>query len=104
MTRTVAEVMVDVLISAGSRRCCGVPGDTLNYFTDAVRRSTLRWVHVRHEEGGAMAAGADALLSGELALCAGSCGPGSAVVCYQGASMLVLRDHVTAKNCEGRSA
>src|SRR5882762_7029214 len=77
MTRTVAEVMVDVLISAGARRCYGVPGDTLNYFTDAVRRSTLRWVHVRHEEAGAMAAGADALLTGELALCAGSCGPGS---------------------------
>ena len=77
MTRTVAEVMVDALISAGARRCYGVPGDTLNYFTDAVRRSTLRWVHVRHEEAGAMAAGADALLTGELALCAGSCGPGS---------------------------
>ena len=77
MTRTVAEVMVDVLISAGARRCYGVPGDTLNYFTDAVRRSTLRWVHVRHEEAGAMAAGADALLTDELALCAGSCGPGS---------------------------
>ena len=77
MTRTVAEVMVDVLISAGARRCYGVPGDTLNYFTDAVRRSTLRWVHVRHEEAGAMTAGADALLTGELALCAGSCGPGS---------------------------
>ncbi|HEX7856288.1 MAG TPA: thiamine pyrophosphate-dependent enzyme [Sphingobium sp.] len=77
MAQTVAEVMVEVLTQAGATRCYGVPGDTLNYFTDAVRRSDLRWVHVRHEEAGAMAAGADALLTGELALCAGSCGPGS---------------------------
>ena len=75
--KTVADVMVDVLVQAGAKRCYGVPGDTLNYFTDAVRRSPLRWVHVRHEEAGAMAAGADALLSDQLALCAGSCGPGS---------------------------
>ena len=77
MSRKVADVMVEVLTQAGAKRCYGVPGDTLNYFTDAVRRSDLRWVHVRHEEAGAMAAGADALLTGELALCAGSCGPGS---------------------------
>ncbi|WP_428331804.1 thiamine pyrophosphate-dependent enzyme [Novosphingobium sp.] len=77
MTQTVADVMVEVLSQAGAKRCYGVPGDTLNYFTDAVRRSDLRWVHVRHEEAGGMAAGADALLTGELALCAGSCGPGS---------------------------
>ena len=77
MSRRVADVMVEVLAQAGAQRCYGVPGDTLNYFTDAVRRSDLRWVHVRHEEAGAMAAGADALLTGELALCAGSCGPGS---------------------------
>jgi len=77
MTTRVADVMVEVLVRAGAKRCYGVPGDTLNYFTDAVRRSDLRWVHVRHEEAGAMAAGADALLTGELTLCAGSCGPGS---------------------------
>jgi pyruvate dehydrogenase (quinone) len=77
MTRRVADVMVEVLAKAGAKRCYGVPGDTLNYFTDAIRRSDLRWIHVRHEEAGAMAAGADALLTGELALCAGSCGPGS---------------------------
>jgi pyruvate dehydrogenase (quinone) len=76
MTR-VADVMVEVLARAGAKRCYGVPGDTLNYFTDAVRRSEIRWIHVRHEEAGAMAAGADALLTDELALCAGSCGPGS---------------------------
>jgi pyruvate dehydrogenase (quinone) len=77
MPRRVADVMVEVFAEAGAKRCYGVPGDTLNYFTDAVRRSALRWIHVRHEEAGAMAAGADALLTGELALCAGSCGPGS---------------------------
>jgi pyruvate dehydrogenase (quinone) len=77
MSRTVADVMVETLKQAGAQRCYGVPGDTLNYFTDAVRRSDIRWVHVRHEEAGAMAAGADALLSDQLALCAGSCGPGS---------------------------
>src|SRR5271163_4623193 len=74
---TVAEVMVETFRAAGVKRCYGVPGDTLNYFTDAVRRSDIRWVHMRHEEAGGMAAGADALLTGELALCAGSCGPGS---------------------------
>ena len=77
MSRTVADVMLETLKAAGATRCYGVPGDTLNYFTDAVRRSDVRWVHVRHEEAGAMAAGADAMLTGELALCAGSCGPGS---------------------------
>jgi len=76
MSRTVADVMVEVLSEAGAKRCYGVAGDTLNYFTDSIRRSDIRWVHVRHEEAGAMAAGADALLTGELALCAGSCGPG----------------------------
>jgi pyruvate dehydrogenase (quinone) len=77
MSRTVAEVMVEVLSDAGARRCYGVPGDTLNYFTDAIRKSDIRWVHTRHEEAAAFAAGADALLTDQLALCAGSCGPGS---------------------------
>src|SRR5580693_1460251 len=77
MSRTVAEVVVETLERAGAKRCYGVPGDTLNFVTDAIRRSGIRWVHVRHEEAGGFAAGADALLSGELALCAGSCGPGS---------------------------
>jgi hypothetical protein len=58
MTRPVAEVMVYVLIGAGARRSYGVPVDTLDYFTDAVRSPTLRWVHVRHEGAGAMVAGA----------------------------------------------
>ncbi|MBI3198316.1 MAG: ubiquinone-dependent pyruvate dehydrogenase [Rhodospirillales bacterium] len=75
--KTVAEVVVDTLQSAGVKHCWGVPGDTLNYVTDAIRRSGIEWVHVRHEEAGGFAAGAEALLSGNLTACAGSCGPGS---------------------------
>src|SRR5438067_10647690 len=74
---TVAEVVVETLQAAGVKHCWGVPGDTLNYVTDAIRRSGIKWVHVRHEEAGGFAAGAEALLTGELTACAGSCGPGS---------------------------
>ncbi|MBV8591144.1 MAG: ubiquinone-dependent pyruvate dehydrogenase [Acetobacteraceae bacterium] len=75
--KMVAEVVVETLQSAGVRHCWGVPGDTLNYVTDAIRRSKIEWVHVRHEEVAGFAAGAEALLSGNLTACAGSCGPGS---------------------------
>ncbi|MHC1481016.1 thiamine pyrophosphate-dependent enzyme [Frateuria aurantia] len=75
--KRVADIIVDVLQESGVQRCYGIVGDTLNYVTDAIRRSPLQWVHVRHEEAGAMAAGADALLSGGLTACAGACGPGS---------------------------
>jgi pyruvate dehydrogenase (quinone) len=77
MSKTVAEVVVETLEAAGVKHCWGVPGDTLNYVTDAIRRSTIDWVHVRHEEAGGFAAGAEALLTGDLTACAGSCGPGS---------------------------
>ncbi|TNE41962.1 MAG: ubiquinone-dependent pyruvate dehydrogenase, partial [Alphaproteobacteria bacterium] len=77
MSRKIADVIIEVLAEAGAKRCYGIPGDTLNYLTDAIRRSDMRWIHVRHEEAGAMAAGAEAMLTGELTLCAGSCGPGS---------------------------
>ncbi len=73
---TVAEVIIETLEAAGVRRCYGIPGDTLNHVTDAIRTSGIRWVHVRHEEAAGFAAGADALLTDELAACAGSCGPG----------------------------
>ena len=68
---TVAEVIVDTLQRAGVRRCYGIPGDTLNHVTDAIRASDIRWVHVRHEEAAGFAAGADSLLTGELSACAG---------------------------------
>lgn len=77
MARKVADIIVDTLVEAGAQRCYGIVGDTINHFTDAVRRSPLRWIHVRHEEAGALAAGGEAYMTGELAICAGTCGPGS---------------------------
>lgn len=75
--KKVADIIVETLQEAGVKRCYGIAGDTLNHITDAIRRSEIEWIHMRHEEAGAMAAGGDALLSGELAACAGACGPGS---------------------------
>ena len=78
MTATVAEVMVATLKASGVRRVYGLPGDSLNGFTDALRRDgEITWEHVRHEEAAAFAAAAEAALTGELAVCAGSCGPGN---------------------------
>ncbi|QII30170.1 ubiquinone-dependent pyruvate dehydrogenase [Stenotrophomonas maltophilia] len=76
MSKRVAEIVVDTLQQAGVRRCYGIVGDTLNHVTDALHRSEIAWVHVRHEEVAAFAAGADSLISGQLTACAGSCGPG----------------------------
>ena len=75
--KKVADIIVETLQDAGVKRCYGIVGDTLNHVTDAIRRSGIEWIHMRHEEAGAMAAGADALLGGGLAACAGACGPGS---------------------------
>lgn len=76
--KTVAELLVDTLALAGVKRVYGVAGDSLNGITDSIRqRSDLRWVHLRHEETAAFAAGAEAHLTGHLAVCAGSCGPGN---------------------------
>jgi pyruvate dehydrogenase (quinone) len=78
MTATVAEVMVATLKTSGVRRVYGLPGDSLNGFTDALRRDgEITWEHVRHEEAAGFAAAAEAALTGELAVCAGSCGPGN---------------------------
>src|SRR5271165_3573177 len=78
MSQTVAEVLIKSLAEAGVQRIFGIVGDSLNPVTDAIRRSgKIRWVHVRHEETAAFAAGAEAQLTGELAVCAGSCGPGN---------------------------
>ena len=76
--RNVAELLVDVLAEAGVRRIYGVSGDSLNGITDAMRaRGDVQWVGMRHEETAAFAAGAEAHLTGGLAVCAGSCGPGN---------------------------
>jgi pyruvate dehydrogenase (quinone) len=78
MPKTVAELMVETLEVADVRRVYGVVGDSLNGFTDALRRrKSIEWIHVRHEESAAFAAGAEAHLTGKLAVCAGSCGPGN---------------------------
>jgi pyruvate dehydrogenase (quinone) len=78
MPRTVADQFVDTLAAAGVKRIYGVVGDSLNGLIDAIRRQgKIEWVHVRNEEAGAFAAGAEAHLTGELAVCAGSCGPGN---------------------------
>ncbi|HWW69106.1 MAG TPA: thiamine pyrophosphate-dependent enzyme [Duganella sp.] len=77
MAKTVAEVVIETLQEAGAKHCWGITGDTLNHITDAIRRSEIEWVHVRHEEAGGFAAGAEAIVANRLTLCAGSCGPGS---------------------------
>jgi len=75
---TVAEHLVEALVSAGVRRIYGVVGDSLNSIVDAVHHNKkIEWIHVRHEEAGAFAASAEAQLTGTLAVCAGSCGPGN---------------------------
>jgi pyruvate dehydrogenase (quinone) len=78
MAKQVAEVFIETLVNAGVTRVYGVAGDSLNALTDAIRRSKdIQWMHVRHEEVAAFAAGAEAHLTGDLAVCAGSCGPGN---------------------------
>src|ERR1700751_20386 len=76
--KTVAEIFIETLIAAGVTRIYGVVGDSLNGILEEVRRSKkIEWIGVRHEETAAFAAGAQAHLTGELAVCAGSCGPGN---------------------------
>lgn len=78
MKQSVAEVIVDRIKDSGVRRVYGIPGDSLNGFTDVLRTDEdIAWTHVRHEEAAAFAAAAEATLTGELAVCAGSCGPGN---------------------------
>ena len=76
--KRVADVLVDTLMAAGVKRVYGLVGDSLNAVTDSIRpRKDLQWVPVRHEETAAFAAGAEAHLTGQLTVCAGSCGPGN---------------------------
>src|SRR6201988_108054 len=78
MANRVAEIFIETLINAGVKRVYGVVGDSLNGLTEVIRKSKqLEWMHVRHEEVAAFAAGAEAHLTGEIAVCAGSCGPGN---------------------------
>jgi pyruvate dehydrogenase (quinone) len=76
--KNLAELLVDTLLAAGVKRVYGVAGDSLNGITEAIRtHESIKWIHVRHEETAAFAAGAEAHLTGNLAVCAGSCGPGN---------------------------
>jgi pyruvate dehydrogenase (quinone) len=78
MSKTASEYLVEALEKTGVKRVYGVVGDSLNGFTDAMRRrKSIDWIHMRHEEAAAFAAGAEAHLTGNLAVCAGSCGPGN---------------------------
>src|SRR6266436_7412670 len=77
MSQTVADVLVGVLEQIGVRHIFGLIGDSLNPLADAIRRSRIEWIGVRHEEGAALAAAGQAKLTGRLAVCAGTTGPGS---------------------------
>ena len=78
MSKTIAAKLVEILEQAGVTHIHGVVGDSLNGITDELRRSgKIKWIHYRHEEAAAFAAGAEAQLTGKLAVCAGSCGPGN---------------------------
>ncbi|WP_328610517.1 pyruvate dehydrogenase [Amycolatopsis sp. NBC_00345] len=104
---TVAEQLIDVLVQSGVRRIYGVVGDSLNPVVDAVRRTGgsarggIDWVHVRNEEAGAFAAAAEAQVTGTLAVCAGSCGPGNLHLLQgvydahrSGAPVLAIASHI----------
>ena len=75
MSQTVADILVSVLEQIGVKHIFGLIGDSLNPLADAVRRSKIEWIGVRHEEGAALAAAGQAKLTGQLAVCAGTTGP-----------------------------
>ncbi|WP_149094150.1 ubiquinone-dependent pyruvate dehydrogenase [Paenibacillus terrae] len=76
--KTIADTIVEVLVNAGVKRIYGIVGDSLNNMVDSIRSNgQIEWIHVRHEEVAAFAAGADADLTGSIAVCAGSSGPGN---------------------------
>src|ERR1700691_6070279 len=77
MAHTVADILVDALQKIGVRQIFGLIGDSLNPLADAVRRSDIEWIGVRHEEGAALAAAGQAKLTGRLSVCCGTTGPGS---------------------------
>lgn len=102
MTDTAAHYIASILKAEGVQRIYGVAGDSLNGLTDAIRsQGTIKWMHMRHEEAAAFAAGAEAQLTGKLAVCAGSCGPGNLHLinglfdCHRsGAPVLAIAAHI----------
>jgi glyoxylate carboligase len=97
--KKVADLLVDVLGQAGVRQIYGLPGDSLNGITDSIRKQKqIQWIHVRHEETAAFAAGAEAHLKGKLAVCAGSCGPGAEQV--KGFSLFTVKAVLSGRGDE----
>ncbi|MEV6605370.1 pyruvate dehydrogenase [Kutzneria sp. NPDC051319] len=102
MAQTVADQLIEVLRQAGVRRVYGLVGDSLNPIADAIRRTPdVEWVHVHNEEAAALAAAAEAQLTGRLAVCAGSCGPGNTHLVQglydahrSGAPVLAIASHI----------
>jgi len=101
MARNFAQQLVDTLEAQGVQRIYGVVGDSLNPIVDAIAASSIEWIHVRNEEAAAFAAGAESLLTGRLAVCAGSCGPGNLHLLQglydahrNGARVLALASHI----------
>ncbi|MGX1807132.1 pyruvate dehydrogenase [Nocardia sp. NPDC055321] len=102
---SVATQLVDVLVAAGVERVFGLVGDSLNPFVDAIRRTSgIEWVHCHNEESAAFAAGAEALLTGRLAVCAASCGPGNTHLIQglydahrNGAPVLAIASHIPSR-------
>ncbi len=106
LTKKVADIVVESLIVTGVKRIYGISGDSLNGITDSIRQHSkdISWVHVRHEETAAFAAGAEAHLTGSLAVCAGSCGPGNMHLinglydCYRSrVPVLAIAAHITSR-------
>ena len=79
MSQTVADVLVGVLEQIGVKHIFGLIGDSLNPLADAIRRTRIEWIGVRHEEGAALAAAGQAKLTGQLAVCAGTTGPAARI-------------------------
>ncbi|AZA12781.1 pyruvate dehydrogenase [Corynebacterium choanae] len=104
MAKNFAHQLVETLEKLGVKRIYGLTGDSLNPITDAVTQSSIEWVHVRNEEAAAFAAGADSLATGELAVCAGSCGPGNLHLIQglydahrNGAKVLAIASHIPSR-------
>src|SRR5688572_2591256 len=108
--KKVADVLIESLIAIGVKRVYGISGDSLNGITDSIREheKDISWVHVRHEETAAFAAGSEAHLTGNLAVCAGSCGPGNTHLvnglydCYRNrVPVLAIAAHIPIREIGG---
>lgn len=104
MAKTLAQHLVETLEAHGVKRIYGIVGDSLNPVSDAVRDSSIEWVHVRNEEAAAFAAGAESLITGGLAVCAASCGPGNTHLIQglfdahrNGAKVLAIASHIASR-------